>query len=161
MASEEQPNPNRWPSAREIVAGLGVILSLAFVGYEVRQNTVALRGQTRDALARAGEEWLMGIAADSSLSAAFRRIETSEPMSSSDSIRVRYGLIALTRHHENVYLQVEGGTVDESTLLSYGWKNSRLYMTPFYTSLWPNIRVIVSPGFAQAHEDAYPNLRSP
>ena len=141
--------------------GLGVILSLAFVGYEIRQNTIALRGQTRDALARAGEEWLMGIAADSSLSAAFGKINSNDPLSSSDSTRVRYALIALTRHHENVYMQVEGGTVDESSLLSYGWKNSPLYMTSYYTSLWPTIRVVVSPGFAEAHEEAYPHLRSP
>lgn len=151
---------SRWPTPREILAGLGVILSLTFVGFEVRQNTIAVRGQTRDGLARAGEDWLMAIALDSSLSVALSKIEAEEPVSSSDSARAGYSLIALTRHHENVFLQVEGGTVDESVLLSYGWKGSPLYATSFYSSLWPGIRGIFSPEFVEAHERAFPNLQS-
>lgn len=160
MDIPNRTSPRRWPTAREIIAGVSVILSLTFVGFEVRQNTVALRGQTRDGLARAGEDWLMAIAADSSLSAAFAKIEMDEPVSSLDSTRVGFTLIALTRHHENVFLQVEGGTVDESVLLSYGWKASPLYATSFYTSLWPGIRSIFSPDFAEAHEQAFSNLKS-
>jgi hypothetical protein len=158
--SPPHPPPSRWPKAREILAGLGVILSLAFVGFEVRQNTLAVRGQTRDALARAGEDWLMAIAADSALSEALKKIERDQPLTSSDSARAELVMIALTRHHENVFLQVAGGTVDESVLLSYGWKRSGLYATSYYTSLWPDIRRIFSPEFVAAHEEAFPSLKS-
>lgn len=154
---------SRWsPSAREVLAALGVILSLAFVGYEVRQNTIALQGQTRDSLARAGEDWLMTIAADSSLSAALSKVLTDEPMSLSDSIRMRYSLTALTRHHENLYLQVVAGTVRDSGLLSYGWRGTSVYRSSFYTTaVWPRIRDIYDPAFLAAHEEAFPNLRAP
>jgi hypothetical protein len=164
IAVQTQPrgSATRRPSFREILAALGVVLSLTFVGYELRQNTIAVQGQTRDSLARAGEDWLMGIAADSSLSAALAKMSRDEPMSSSDSTRLQYALLAVTRHHENVYLQVTAGTVDESGLLTYGWKGTALYTFSFYeTSVWPRFRSIFSPDFIAAHEEAFPNLRSP
>ena len=139
MRSRPQGVSGRGFSTRELLAGLGVVLSLAFVGLEVRQNTIALQGQTRDSLARAGEEWLMTIAADGSFGDAMRRMSRDESLSASDSTRVTYALIALTRHHENVFLQVAAGAVDDSGLLSYGWRTP-LYETSFYsTSEWPQI----------------------
>jgi hypothetical protein len=37
-----------------------VILSLLFVGFEIRQNTAVARGQARHALAELNQEWRSG-----------------------------------------------------------------------------------------------------
>lgn len=45
-------NTKRWSDWLEIVAAFGVILSLLFVGFEIRQNTTIARGQARQDLAQ-------------------------------------------------------------------------------------------------------------
>ena len=48
----------------EIVATVGVVISLLFVGYEIRQNTAMARGQARQELAALNQEWLLTLGQD-------------------------------------------------------------------------------------------------
>lgn len=48
-----------WGQAGAVVAG---VLSLAFVGWEIRQNTTAIRGSTYQAVADANVDWLLYLA---------------------------------------------------------------------------------------------------
>ena len=47
-------------SAKEFVAATGVILSLVFVGLEIRQNTLAVRSSTRQALSDSHRDIVLG-----------------------------------------------------------------------------------------------------
>ena len=49
-------------AVRETLGFLAVVASMVFVGAEIRQNTAAIRGQTRQALNVDYREWQMTMA---------------------------------------------------------------------------------------------------
>jgi hypothetical protein len=108
-------------NVREMLATLGVIVSLVFVGLEIRQNTAATRGQTRQELAALNQEWLMLLAADSAFSELyFRAWDDEGEIAPHEHDRVEFMMTLEMRRLENVFFQYREGLVDESALRSYG-----------------------------------------
>ena len=110
-----------WKIIREAFAFMGVAASLVFVGLEVRQNTAATRGQTRQELAALNQEWLTLLTADLEFSELFERAwEAGGEIAPSEEYRVEMMMVLEVRRLENVFFQYQEGLVDESALRSYG-----------------------------------------
>jgi len=110
-----------WRRVREVVAFLGVAGSLLFVGLEIRQNTAATRGQTRQELAALNQDWLALLAADSAFSELyFRAWEERGEVAPHEQRRVEFMMVMELRRLENVFFQYREGLVDQSALGSYG-----------------------------------------
>ena len=110
-----------WKVVREVGGFLGVAGSLLFVGLEVRQNTAATRGQTRQELATLNQEWLTLLAADSAFSELyFRAWDNDGEVAPHERDRVEFMMVLEMRRLENVFFQYSEGLVDESALNSYG-----------------------------------------
>ena len=58
----------------EIIATVGVVLSLLFVGYEIRQNTAMARGEARQDLAALNQEWLLTLGQDAEFEALWNKV---------------------------------------------------------------------------------------
>ena len=135
---------------RETLAALGVIASMVFVGWEIQQNTAAIRGQTRQALNTDYREWQMTLASSPEL---FQRY--TEYFGLGTESHATYAMFARLRNLENVYLQVEEGVVDETVFLSYGWGNSASFRTPQFREWWPSRKDSFHPKFVADFEAAY------
>ncbi len=115
----------------EIVAATGVILSLVFVGVEIKQNTGSVRAQTRQQLSDASAEFNLALAT-TDLGVLWSRFASGDSLTAAEMARVGPALVTAVRNLENVYLQTREGVIDESALVSYGWKGSIMYRsTPF------------------------------
>ena len=138
----------KWSQLKEPAAAIGVILSLVFVGLEIRQNTRVARGEARNALAELNQEWVMLQAQDSTFSALWTK-RWVEPDSLSESERTRAGwmMIMHLRRLENVYFQYTEGLVDESALNSYGLQATELYTSDEFEAFWSEYRVGFAPEF--------------
>lgn len=150
----------RFVSWREVLAGASVVASLLFVGLQVRQNTIAIRGETRQALAAGIRNWLLTVSTDDELSDLMYTVQGGGEVTPADTFRLMNGYFALYRYHENVYLQVREGSLDESAFLSYGWSGNILYETPFVRWHWGRVRHRFHPNFVAAMEAEY-GLGSP
>lgn len=105
-------SPSRLKSLTEVFGSIAVVISLVFVGLEIRQNTAASRAATYQEIIRASNEYLLVIGADPDLSLIMYR-------ASSDSLRERLsGLDQLQyfnvrrvfrRNMENAYVQHQIG----------------------------------------------------
>ena len=105
----------------ELVGFLGVAGSLLFVGLEIRQNTAATRGQTRQELASLNQEWLILLAADSAFSELyFRSSSDVGEIAPHEVRRVEFMRVLEMRRLENVFFQHSEGLVDDFALQSYG-----------------------------------------
>ena len=84
----------------ELVATIGVLVSLVFVGFELRQNTAVARAQARNDLAALGQELLLVLGQDSAANRAWRITwideELSEP-SATEASQAYYMMIAMIR----------------------------------------------------------------
>ena len=125
----------------EIVAGVGVILSLVFVGLEINQNTASVRAQTRQQLSDANSAFLVALAT-TDLGELWGRFARGEQLTDPEKDRLGPGLVAGVRGLENVYLQYQEGVIDESALSSYGWKGSLMYESESFAAWWRTNRVL-------------------
>jgi hypothetical protein len=75
----------------EVVAAVAVVVSLVYVGMEVRSNTFAIQGAAMQAIATTDAEALMTIAADGDLSEVVR-VGNLNPMELTEAEAYRYHL---------------------------------------------------------------------
>lgn len=126
-------NPkNRGRLVGEAVAVIGVIVSLTFVGLEIRQNTASVRAQMRQQLSDASRDFLLGLAT-SEVAHAWGRYMRGEELSVVEKDQVQLALVAFVRNLENVYLQHRERVIDESALTSYGWTGATMWTSERFT----------------------------
>ena len=142
---------------RETLGFLGVVASLAFVGLEIRQNTMVARAQARQVLADASVSLFNALAADTEIYAGYRAWLDAGEDDVLDCYQTRMCIfiVGAARHHENVFLQVREGIVDEEVFLSYGFTNNPLYESPYFAQIWPRLKPIFHPDFVAALEAEY------
>ncbi len=97
-----------------LVAALGVIISLLFVGYQINQNTEESRAANRQASADAIREVALSFATDPSLAAAMATIRAGEEYDDAQAIQYSGFLVALLKSIEEEYLQYKDGRLDET-----------------------------------------------
>ncbi len=104
----------------EIIAAGAVILSLIYVGQQVRQNTAATAGATYQEVVRASNEYLLAIANDSALAAIITR-GNADPSSLNAEDGLRYFMIkrVFWRNMENAFVQHERGVLGDSEWATY------------------------------------------
>jgi len=140
-------------SVRQAAAAVGVILSLLFVGMELRQNTLAVRATALNDLATGSRDWTMAIASSPELTAAMVNWLTGQDMDSTERLMAVSTVIALLRNVENVFLQVQAGAVDESALVSYGFGGAGgPFDSPFFAEYWAGTKGNYNPDFVLAFE---------
>ncbi len=144
---------------RELAAALGVIVSLLFVGYEIRQNTQVARGQARQQLAALNQEWLVLQSQDAEFNDLWTRAWGGQDstLTPAEWRRAQFMMTLNLRRLENVYFQHAEGLVDESALNSYGFQrtteNSDRYRTPRFREFWKERRAGYDPEFARFFEE--------
>ena len=124
---------------RDFIGFTGIVLSLVFVGWEIRDNTKVAKGQTRAELTALNNEYLRRIAGDSELSEIWQRAwKAEEQLTESEEFRARLILMQFIRLLENVHLQYQEGLIDEKALDSYGFLGFReQYMDhPIFREIW-------------------------
>ena len=123
----------------EIVAAVSVVSSLVFVGLEVHQNTLAVRGATYQALSDAASGALLELAHDPQLAALMARVfnedAVSEDFTGPENMQLTVSHMAFIRRLENSYLQYREGILDERVFEGYGW-NDGVLRTHYFREFW-------------------------
>ena len=121
-------------SAKEFVAATSVILSLVFVGLEIRQNTLAVRSSTLQALSDSHRDLVLESLLSEDHSALISRTflgETSESFTDHENTRLMGYYTVYIAHLHNTYLQREAGVIDDEVFEAYGWSGPIIRTTHF------------------------------
>ena len=107
-------------SILEVLSAVAVLLGLAFVGFELRQNTAAVEASTRQSTSDASVAWLLAIASDPEL-AHLWGIASQEPQELSDTKAVQLHLLVRSQwiRFQNAYLQWKSGTFGDDDWNNY------------------------------------------
>lgn len=141
-------------SAREIgegVAILGVVLSLLFVGLQLRQNALVSRASAYQELGIAMAEGWRLRASDRELNDLIYRAGSTDPddwsnLTDSDIRRVRAFVLSTLRIYQSAYLEVQEGLLRPEALEDLGidaFRNTKLLQ-----NMWPSVRGGLSVEFA-------------
>jgi len=140
---------------RQAAAAVGVILSLLFVGMELRQNTLAVSATALNDLATGSRDWTLAIASSPELAAAMVDWLSGQDLEPTERLMAVSTVIALLRNVENVFLQVDAGAVNESALVSYGFGGAGgPFDSPFFAEYWAATKGSYNPDFVLAFEAA-------
>lgn len=106
--------------AAEFVAIVGVVVSLVFVGLELRENRIAARAAAYQEIGIAQADLWIGRAHDRELNDVIGRLAADSldwsSVSDSDLALARAYGIGVFRLYETVFLQVEEGLLEEEAM---------------------------------------------
>ena len=108
--------------AFEYLTPVGVIVSIVFVGLELRQNTAAVQGATYQELAATSAELTLSLANDGDLASIFVRWGAdSESLDAVEALRIQVYLLGVGRNMENAF---QGRPVWARSPTTCGWGTS-------------------------------------
>ena len=149
----EEPTPKRW---REALAAVGVMLSLVFVGLELRQNTAAISATALNDLTEGSNAWMFQITSDGEMADIYVRWRDGlGELSPDEEIRIRLLIFALLRNSENAFLQTGLGVVDTLALRGYGFSGAPPFQSPSFPPLWADFKSRFHPDFVTAFDASY------
>jgi len=97
----------------EIFGGVAVLISLLFVGVQLRENTKATRSSTATATISNISEWYVTMGTDGESSASFWRfLADPESMTKEERLQHIYIIHALFLTFQNSYFLAQEGTLD-------------------------------------------------
>ena len=132
----------------EIVGITAVVLSLAFVGYEIRQNTIASRAAAYQAIGIATAAAFDSEAHDRQF--VILRQKEADDMDATDWAQLTAKMTVFARLGETVLLQVEQGLLPPDALDRLGFKGWRgIFADRKIACIWPLIRPGVSSSFQE------------
>ena len=124
-------------SKKEIIEILGIVTiigSLIFVGIEIRQNSLSIRGETYQSIAEHVTKLYMDIAADERLSELVSQMLNNEndtlrnQLNAADRLSLDFIVLTGLRRIENIYLQQSDGILSNQAFERIGL---RFYRTKF------------------------------
>ena len=120
----------------EQIATFAVVISLLFVGYEIRQNTKLARAQARHALAELNQEWLIYVSQNETNNIWHKVWYTDDELTPIEWRRGSFLMTIHLRRFENVFFQFSEGFFDESALSSYGLQDLVVFRTERFKQYW-------------------------
>ena len=145
----------------EVLAAAGVFLGLAFVGWEIRQNTLAARAAAYQAMGNAVSSMWLDQAETPERARLWIRFHEVEIVGAHDlygeeDIEVLVVLvIGVLRQFETTWRQVQLGLLAPEALASFGWNADNRPSVSNLKHLWPRVKPNMSPDFAATVEELF------
>jgi len=137
---------------KDTIAILGVVISLLFVAFEIRQNSNLMRGQARQSLAELNQEWLILLSQDSTYNSIWTSAMEDKELGPSEESRALFMMLLHVRRAENVFFQFNEGLVDESALSSYGMQFRSGLNSKRFDKFWNEWKKGFDPDFVKFYE---------
>jgi hypothetical protein len=128
-------NLTKLSAIAEIISSVAILITLAYLAVEMRQNTLAIQASVRQAMLADDRELL------------FRQIDYpvlftgrsgDADLTEDELVRIASNLIATIRVRENQWLQYQNGVIDVRTWLTYRAAIPAVFNTEWYRSWWRN-----------------------
>jgi hypothetical protein len=102
-----------WASVAEIIGAAAVIVSLVYVGYQVNDNTSAIRSAAANDASVAMQSWYLEMGSNRAASDLwFNALTSPEPLSTHDEFQFMMMMHAALLGMQNSYLLSKEGTID-------------------------------------------------
>ena len=111
-----------------ILANVGVIAGIAFLAFELRQNTQAVQLASAQSYLTGGSELDLRIATDTELASLLIRSENPEPLSAVEELRLARFTYAVLRQWETAQYLHSIGALDESLWLAYRHEIAKIFL---------------------------------
>ena len=140
-----------WKETAEVIGVVGVIASLIFVAFEIRQNTDAIRSATVQDISRWSYDASMAAVEFPELLRA-RQAACRGDLSEDQRPALFVYYASLLRLQANRFQQAQLGILDEELALNLGGRGGA-YTNPFFEEAWSILRNDFGPEFQEFIEE--------
>ncbi|MFT5500675.1 MAG: hypothetical protein ACI88G_000808 [Woeseiaceae bacterium] len=150
----------RWDAKRitELLGGLAVVISLIFVGIELRENATATKAEAAHNASMALHDWYLEVGTNAEAGSIFRRaMMDPESLDKDESFQFVFMLHAGLLAYQDIYFLADQGALEAGVFevlapaLSLGRTN------PGFIWFWQQRREYFSEGFRQYVDELEPN----
>lgn len=149
----------------ETVGAAAVVISLLYVGRELKHSTAVARVQGIQSTDEKLFEWALLVGGDAELADLMARVEGSScapgDFSPREAARVAYLYHALLSLTHTLYERRSEGLITSEELDRWAAKNRGLMGAPYLCALWPRLRPNFPPDYAHWLEERYHLPRGP
>ena len=138
---------NHWKDAIEVIGIVSLVITMAFVAYEIRQNTNTVRSATLHDVSRMSYDVSTLMIENPDLRAA-QRAYCAENASEDQLQLLRLLYAALMRVQQNRLYQVQLGILDESEVLAIGGRGGG-YRHQYFAEFWTSVQETYPPDFVE------------
>ena len=121
----------------EVLGILGIIGSLIFVGIEIRQNSLEIRGSTHQSISEQVTKLYMDVAVDERLSKLVSKMVSDDSLrnelNATDQLSLDFIVLTGLRRVENIYLQELDGILSDEAFERIGLE---FYRTEYARESW-------------------------
>ena len=135
MSVETVAKKSNWKLLGQLSGALGVILSLVFVAWEIRQNTEAVKSATIQAISEQSIAAANMVVQNKDLRDAFLLAMNEQSLSSDQDAQVMLFYMSLMRLNMNRYLQFKLGILEKETVLYLGMQQGP-YRSSHFKTFW-------------------------
>ena len=135
MNAEAVAKKPNWKLLGQLFGALGVILSLIFVAWEIRQNTEAVKSATLQAISEQSIAAANMVVQNKDLRDAFILAVNDQPLSSDQDAQITFFYVSLMRLNMNRYLQFKLGILEKETVLYLGMQQGP-YRSNHFKTFW-------------------------
>ena len=125
-----------WPLSKihqvgELIAAVAVVISLIFVGYEVHQNNQRQIQATTQTMVSDYASGLLAVANDAELACIYVRGTVDYlSLTGAEQLRLSIWLVAMMRFTEDMYFQMQAGSIDPMIWAGIETTTSQTIRTP-------------------------------
>lgn len=132
----------------QIVAALALVISLIFVGIQIRHNTISTQTARHQSIVQAIADWSRGVASSTEISTLLGAGSTNftalQPIE-----RLQFSLlhVALFRNYENIYYQHAQRAIDDHVWEGWSYRMRATFALPGVRAWWEPQRDSYSESF--------------
>ena len=146
----------------ELVGGVAVIGTLAYLAAQVRHSTKTARSASYQAAVASVSEWTRCVGSDLALSLLFHQGSLDpSPQTREQRIQYSYLFASLVRNFENIHYQYKNGALDDSTWEPWAARIHGTFVTPGAREFWALQRNAYSAAFREFVESTPPTTATP
>jgi hypothetical protein len=141
----------------QLIAAIGVIVSLFYLAAQIRQNTRSMRAMVVDSLAQSIADLIRPMAEDREVMRAFQVVvEDWREATNDDKMRALPLFFSTFKLFENAWFQQRQGTLDPEQWQGWDAYIRMYYHRPGVQEWWQLRRAAFAPGFCKYVESSRP-----
>lgn len=143
-----------YSAVADLLAAFGVVVSLLYVGYQVKETRKAVRAATAQARTDLGVQLISARWTSNIADLLMTSVDDPESLSKADKFKLKGFFTAHVRHCMNMFYQQQEGLLDE--FWSHGVARVTVYWIrnyPFMVDEWKSIQKSLPPEFVKFIND--------
>ena len=139
----------------DLLAGFGVIASLLYVGYQIKETRKAVRAATAQARTDLGVQLISSRYTSDIADLLVKSEDNPTALTKAERFKLKSFFSAHVRHTQNLFYQMQQGLLDE--YFAYGVARTTTYWIrnyPWAAEEWVDTQTIAAPNFVSFINDA-------